>query len=66
VLDFLSSMDVGRMVPAEEDTRSEVSEWERRERRAEAEALGAEDELGFGEEPSLFPTPSFMASTGEE
>jgi len=32
-------------------------------RREEAEALGAEDEVGAGEEPPLFiPTPSFMAS----
>ena len=37
------------------------------ERKAEAEALGAEDEVGAGEEPPLFlPTPSFMASAGEE
>ena len=58
----------------EEDARSEASEWELRERmereeerRAEAEALGAEDETGTGEEPPLFlPTPSFMASAGEE
>jgi len=77
VLDFLSATDVGRLVPplAEEgDAVSEVSEWELRERRereeeteAEAEALGAEDEGGAGEEPPLFlPTPSFMASAGEE
>jgi len=53
---------------------SEVSEWELRERmeweeerRAEAEVLGAEGETGAGEEPPLFlPTPSFMASAGEE
>jgi len=74
VLDFLSSTDVGRLVPGEEDVRSEVSEWEHRERREReeerrevAEALGAEDELGAGGEPPLFlPTPSFMASAGEE
>jgi len=35
VLDFLSTTDVlvGRLVPAEEDMGSEVSEWNRRERR---------------------------------
>ena len=57
VLDFLSSTDVGRLVPPEEETDagSEASEWELRERRereeereAEAEALGAEGELGGG------------------
>jgi len=32
VLDFLSTTDVGRLVPVEEDARSEASEWERRER----------------------------------
>jgi len=31
VLDFLSTTDVGRPVPAEEDVGSEVSEWELRE-----------------------------------
>jgi len=48
-----------------------VSEWERGEReeetRAEAEALGAEDERGVGTEPPLLlPTPSVMASADEE
>ena len=75
MLDFLTSTDVGKIVPAvEEDAGSEASEWELRERaeleeerRAEGEALGAEDETGAGEEPPLFlPTPSFMASAGEE
>jgi len=76
VLDFLSSTDVGRLVPPleERDAGSEVSEWELRERReweeereAEAEELGAAGELGAGEEPPLFlPTPSFMASAEEE
>ena len=76
VLDFLSSMDVGRTVPPVEvdDAESEASEWELRERmereeenRAEAEVLGAEDETGAGEEPPQFlPTPAFMASAGEE
>jgi len=37
VLDFLSSTDVGRLVPAEEDTGSGVSERERRERRERGE-----------------------------
>ena len=32
-MDFLASTDVGKIVPAvEEDTESEVSEWELRER----------------------------------
>jgi len=55
VLDFLSSTDVGRRVPAEEeDAVSEVSEAELR-----AEGPSA------GEEPPLFlPTPDFMASAG--
>jgi len=69
--DFLTTTDVGRIVPPaeeESDAGSEVSEWELRdcreregERSVEAEALGA------GEEPPLFlPTPPFMASAGEE
>ena len=33
VLDILSTTDVGRLVLAEKDAGSEVSEWERRERR---------------------------------
>jgi hypothetical protein len=67
VLDFLATTDVGRRVlpaPAEEDARSEASEWELRERgereeerAAEAERLGAEVE-----EPLFLPTPAFMAS----
>ena len=37
------------------------------ERGVEAEALGAEDAAGGGEELRLFlPTPAFMASAGEE
>ena len=74
MLDFLSSTDVGRLVPLleEGDAGSEVSEWELRERRrrqeereAEAEALGVVDEMGAGEDLPLFlPTPSFMASAG--
>ena len=77
VLDFLSRTGVGRTVPAVEveyEAGSEASEWELRERRereeemeAEAEALGAEDEGDAGEEHRLFlPTPSFMASAGED
>jgi len=76
VLDPLYSTDVGRLLPVEEDTIaiSKVSEWERRERsereeerRADAEAPDAEDELSAGEEPPLFlPTPSFMRSAGED
>jgi hypothetical protein len=71
VLDFLSTTDVGRLVPApvEEDAQSEASEWELRERRereeerrAEAEELGAEAE----ERPLFLPTPDFMAAAEEE
>jgi len=77
VLDFLTSTDVGRLVPPleeEKDAGSQVSEWELRvrrereeEREAEAEELGAAWELGVGEELPLFlPTPPFMASAEEE
>jgi len=52
VLDFLSATGARGLVPAGEDTESEVSEWARREqreleeeRRAEAEELGAREEL---------------------
>jgi ribonuclease HI len=71
VLDFLSTTDVGKTVPAvevEEDARSEASEWELRERaeREEdrrAEELGVEDDGEAGEEHRLFlPTPPFMMS----
>jgi hypothetical protein len=71
VLDFLSTTDVGRRVPAppEDGAQGEASEWglrERREReeerRQEAEMLGTEDE----ERPLFLPTPSFMASAEEE
>jgi len=57
VLDFLSTTDVGGLVPPleESDAASEASEWELRERReraeereAEAEVLGAVDERGAG------------------
>jgi len=66
VLDFLSSTDVGRRVPAEaeEDAVSAVSELEVREwleeQGAEAEELG-----GGGELPLFLPTPDFMAAAGE-
>ena len=76
VLDFLTSTDVGRLVPPleEGDEGSEVSEWGLRvrpereeEREVEAEELGAAGELGAGEELPLFlPTPSFMASAEEQ
>ena len=79
VLDFLSSTDVGRLVPPLEEegnAGSEVSEGELRERQereeereaeAEAEALGAEEEMGAREGLPLFlPTPAFMASAGED
>jgi len=76
VLDFLSSTDVGRLVPPlkeGDDAGNGVSEWELRERRerqeereGEAEALGAVDDMGDGEELPLFlPTPPFMGSAGE-
>ena len=64
--------DVERLVPAEEDAGSEVSEWERKERREReeerrAEVLGATEELVAGEGLPLFLlTPSFMASADEE
>jgi len=70
VLDFLSTTDVGRLVPPEEegDAGSEVSEWELRERREGEEERRVEAEvLGAGEEPPLFlPTPPFMTSAEEE
>ena len=68
LLDFLSSTDIGKIMPADpegDDAESEASEWELRERaeqeeerRVEVETLGMEVE-----EPPLFlPTPPFMAS----
>jgi len=64
VLDFLATTDVGRLVPAEEDAGSEVSEWERREREEERRAeLGAG---GGGGLPLFLPTPDFMASADKE
>jgi hypothetical protein len=68
VPDFLSTTDVGRLVPVEENEQSETSEWELRERREMEEERRKAEELGaVGEELSLFlPTPPFMASTAEE
>jgi len=70
VLDFLASMEVGKTVPAvEEDTRSEVSEWELQERAEQEEERSAESEaLGMEvEAPLLFlPTPTFIASAEAE
>jgi len=65
---LLSTTDVGRLVPAGEEAGSEVSEWERMERREREEERRAEaEEPGAGEEPPLFlPTPSFIASVDEE
>jgi len=64
VLDFLTSTDVGRRVPAAEDTVSELSEQELREWEEEQ---GAEaEELGVGELPLFLPTPDFMVSAGGE
>ena len=63
VLDYLSSTDVGRRVPAEEeDAVSAVSELEVREW-LEEQGAGAE-ELGGKEPPLFLPTPEFMASAG--
>jgi len=68
VLGFLSTTHVGRLV---RDVGSEVSEWELRElrerRELEGERRAEAEELGTGEEPPRFlPTPSFVASAGEE
>jgi len=64
VLDFLSSTDVGRRVPAEEeDAVSEVSEAELREW-MEEQVAGAEEPDAGGEPPLFLPTPDFMASAG--
>jgi len=72
VLDFLSSTDVGRTVPAveEKDAESEVSEWELRER-AEREEERRAEERGVKDEREeehqrLLPTPSFMAMADSE
>jgi len=63
VLDFLSTTDVGRRVPAEEDDAvSAVSELEVREWQDE-QGAGA-GEAGAGGTPLFLPTPDFMASAG--
>ena len=60
VLDFLSTTDVGRRVPVEEDDAVRVvSEMEAWEQEAGAEEPG-------GEEPLFFPTPDFMASAADQ
>ena len=68
VLDFLSTMEVRRLVPPEEDARSEVSEWDLQERRKPEDERRVEaEEPGSGEGLLLFlSTPSFMASADEE
>jgi len=68
VLGFLSSTDVGRRVPAEEDDAvSAVSELEVREW-MEEQGVGAGEvgagEVGAGGTPLFLPTPDFMASAG--
>ena len=63
VLDIITSTDVGRRVPAEEDAVSEVSEAELRERLGE-QGAGAE-ERGAGEIPLSLPTPDFTATEGD-
>jgi len=66
VLNFFSTMDVGRLVPAEEDVGSEASEWERRERRErKVEKSRGRGVRCRGEEPLFLPTPSLIASTEE-
>jgi len=61
---------VGRLVPAADDARSEVSEWELRERREREEERGRRQRRWVPrtrrELPLFLPTPSFMASAGEE
>jgi len=74
VPEFLSTADVGRLVPAEEAAGSGAPEWENgsagsagsgkrrlRRRRAETEELGASGKL-----PLFLHTPSFMASAEED
>jgi len=68
VIDFFSSTDVGGLVPAEEDARSETSEWERRERRERGgERRGLRSWVPEGRSHHCFsPRPPFMASVDEE
>ena len=66
VLDFLSTTDVGRRVPAGEDGAvSAVSELEVREW-MEEQGSGAEEPDAGDELPLFLPTPDFMAAAGEE
>jgi len=63
-LDFLSSTDVGRRVPAEEEYAvSVVSELEDREW-VEEQGAGAKELIGE-EPPPFLPTPDLMAAAGE-
>jgi len=65
---ILASMDVGRLGPPleeEGDAGSVVSEWELREQQEWPETTGAVEEEGE-ELPLSLPTPSFVASEGEE
>jgi hypothetical protein len=71
VLDFLSTTDVGRRVPApaaEEEAQHEASEWELRERREREDERRAEgEELGTEvEEPLFLPTLALMVCAREE
>jgi len=71
VLHFLTTTDVGRIVPPGEedsDAGSQVSEWELRERQEQEVECRVEAEvLGAGEESPLFlPTQPFMVSAGDE
>jgi len=65
VLGFLSTTDVGRRVPVEEDDavsavlELEVREW------LEEQGAGAEEQGGVGS-PLFLPTPDFMASAETE
>jgi len=58
VLDFLSSTDVGRLVPPLEksDTGSQVSEWELRDRREREEEREAEGGIGCRGGTAAVPT----------
>ena len=67
MLDFLSSTDVGKIVPAvevEDDAGSEASEWELWERQ-EWDEKEREEELGGEGTPLFLPTPPCMASAEE-
>ena len=62
-MDFLSTPDMGRRVPAkEEDVGVEVLGWELRQCREREEEQEAEAE----ELPMFLPTPRFMTSADEE